>query len=622
MTALSTRTLSKSDFTLARGCETKLHFRENRFPESGDSSPYVRLLADGGYMVDALAQAQRPDGILLDYGRGPDVDAAKTREYLERDTVTLFQATLLGGRRLARVDIIEKRGNVVRLIEVKAKSFDGAEHAADLARGGVGIFRTKRAPHTHLVDWAPKFEDLTFQVLLFERLFPNLTVQPVLELVDKGKRTTLDGVPRFFEIERHQRADGSMSAHAAHFTGTADDVAKLDVLTEVDATADIAMLRAEVDAEANRLEALLDAPFDRTLVTYGTKCAECEFRGAGSAESTGFARCWGELASVKPHLLELYQLGRVTDAAGTPLVETLPKSGKASLFDIPEERLRKKDGTFGPLAERQLRQLRQTRSGERWIGPALLTNVASLNYPLHFIDFEVTRLALPYHAEMRPYGQVTFQWSCHTVSAPGAVPVHREWLNADDAWPNVTFGETLRDAIGDRDTVVVWSPFEGSRLNELKAEHANFVEYDAQLAAWIDGLVNGRIVDTHKWAANDFYHPGMRGRTSIKVVLDALWKDDASMREQFTTWTGRTVSATGDPYHALPPIEIDGVVQDVREGTGAMRAYEAMMYGVEKNDPDAKAKWRQLLRQYCELDTLSMVLIFEYWRRLANAASP
>lgn len=619
MTPPSTRTLSKSDFTLARDCETKLHFRENRFPESGGSSPYVRLLADGGYMVDALAQAQRPDGILLDYGRGPDVDAAETRAYLERDTVTLFQATLLAGRRLARVDIIEKRGNVVRLIEVKAKSFDGAEHAASLAHGGAGFFRGKRAPHPHLSDWKSKFEDLTFQVLLFERCFPGLTVQPVLVLIDKGKRTTLDGVPRFFEIERHQRPDGSMSAHAAHFTGTAEDVAKLDVLTELDATEDVAMLRAEVDAEASRLEALLDAPFDRNLVTYGTKCSDCEFRGAGSPESDGFTLCWGAMATVKPHLLELFKLGLVKDGADTPIVETLPKAGRASLFDVPEALLRTKDGKIGATAERQLRQLHQTRSGERWIGKKLAANVASLAYPLHFIDFEVTRLALPYHAKMRPYGQVTFQWSCHTVSAPGAEPVHREWLNADDAWPNLMFGSTLRDAIGERDTVVVWSPFEGSRLNELKAEHTTFAEYDAGLAAWIDEMVNRRIVDLHKWASNEFYHPGMRGRTSIKVVLDALWKDDGAMRGQFAAWTGRTVAATDDPYHALPPIEIDGVVQDVREGTGAMRAYEAMMYGVEKHDLGAKAKWRQLLRQYCELDTLSMVLIFEYWRRFTSA---
>ena len=50
-----------------------------------------------------------------------------------------------------------------------------------------------------------------------------------------------------------------------------------------------------------------------------------------------------------------------------------------------------------------------------------------------------------------------------------------------------------------------------------------------------------------------------------------------------------------------------------------MRAYEAMMYGVEKRDADGRSNWRALLLQYCKLDTLSMVLIFEHWRRLTTA---
>jgi hypothetical protein len=47
-----------------------------------------------------------------------------------------------------------------------------------------------------------------------------------------------------------------------------------------------------------------------------------------------------------------------------------------------------------------------------------------------------------------------------------------------------------------------------------------------------------------------------------------------------------------------------------------MRAYQEMMYGADKHDPLVRAKWGELLRRYCALDTLSMVLIFEHWRRL------
>src|SRR5690242_5463048 len=52
------RTLSKSDYKLARGCIGKLFFRENGYPDNRGSNPYVALLAEGGYMVEALAKAK------------------------------------------------------------------------------------------------------------------------------------------------------------------------------------------------------------------------------------------------------------------------------------------------------------------------------------------------------------------------------------------------------------------------------------------------------------------------------------------------------------------------------------------------------------------------------------
>jgi Domain of unknown function(DUF2779) len=36
----------------------------------------------------------------------------------------------------------------------------------------------------------------------------------------------------------------------------------------------------------------------------------------------------------------------------------------------------------------------------------------SFKYPLPFIDFETTAVAVPYHAGMHPYEQVAFEWSC------------------------------------------------------------------------------------------------------------------------------------------------------------------------------------------------------------------
>jgi hypothetical protein len=62
-------------------------------------------------------------------------------------------------------------------------------------------------------------------------------------------------------------------------------------------------------------------------------------------------------------------------------------------------------------------------------------------------------------------------------------------------------------------------------------------------------------------------------------------------------------------------VAIAGVDQSVQEGTGAILAYNEMMYGAAREDAKAKDSWARLLEQYCELDTLAMVLIWEYWRR-------
>ena len=86
---------------------------------------------------------------------------------------------------------------------------------------------------------------------------------------------------------------------------------------------------------------------------------------------------------------------------------------------------------------------------------------------MHFIDFEAARIAVPHHRGMAPYGQIAFQWSCHSMAAPGAPLVHHEFLDREPSWPNERFARSLRDSIGDRGTLLVWSPFEKSVLVPL-----------------------------------------------------------------------------------------------------------------------------------------------------------
>src|SRR2546423_4588337 len=184
---MAPRTLSKSDFKLARTCDAKLFFRENGYPDNRDFNPYLALLAEGGYMVEALAKARYADGMQLEYGRAVADDAQRTLDQLGRDQVTLFEATLLVGRQQARVDILEKKGNSVRLLEVKSKSFDGAEHLLSLSEGRAGALRGKKKPYKIFADWMEKLEDITFQVLLLEKMLPGVIIKPHLVLIDTSK---------------------------------------------------------------------------------------------------------------------------------------------------------------------------------------------------------------------------------------------------------------------------------------------------------------------------------------------------------------------------------------------------------------------------------------------------
>ena len=615
------RTLSKSDFILARTCAAKLFFRENGYPDTRDNDPYLGMLAEGGYMVEALAKARYADGIRLEYGRDAAADFARTLAALEAENVTLFEATLLVGRRLARVDILEKRGNVVRLLEVKAKSFDGAEHARLLAEGKAGALCGVKKPHHILEKWDEKLADVTYQMLLLERVLPGVTIQPCLVLVDKSKTAGLDNVPGLFELVRHDGPDGHTRLHTARYTGSAAQLAQLDLITEVDVSREVAMLRDDVESAAAAFEARLDAPLDAHTadVERGSKCAKCEFRTPGDGKN-GFAECWRDLAHASPHMLELFSVGKAKAPDGSSLVRWMIGQGTASLLDIPLDGLVSPDDNPGGVAARQRRQIEQTQLGRVYIGPELGPKIEQLRGPVHFIDFETSRLALPYHHDMRPYGLVTFQWSAHTVRALGEVPRHREWLNTTDIWPNQLFAESLRAAIGDDGPVLTWSHFEGTTLKQVIADLATFGRDVPELADWMTDVVDRRIVDLHKWAQRDYYHPRMRGQTSIKVVLEALWATDPVVREQFESWSGLPAAGVGDPYRALPAIEINGVSQDVHEGTGAMIAYQEMMYGVDRHDDAARAGWSALLKQYCRLDTLSMVLILEHWRRQVGLA--
>ena len=134
-----------------------------------------------------------------------------------------------------------------------------------------------------------------------------------------------------------------------------------------------------------------------------------------------------------------------------------------------------------------------------------------------------------------------------------------------------------------------------------------------------------RLVDMHDWARKYYFHPLMGGRTSIKVVLPAVLQSNKSKHiEDLLNEVGLLVKTEDgvivNPYDVLPETELiyDDRKIKVAEGVGAMRAYQDMVYGLNRDNAAVKEQYKKALLEYCRLDTLAMVIIWEHWMQLLN----
>jgi len=357
---------------------------------------------------------------------------------------------------------------------------------------------------------------------------------------------------------------------------------------------------------AERLARSIAPELRRLPMPQTIACRGCEYRV--DDERSGFSECWGDRARPAPHVLDLYHLQKGT--TGT-YVQGRIEAGACALVDLDVERLVGANGNAGATNIRQRMQVENTRAGREWVSAALGATMRAHAYPLRFIDFEASALAVPYHAGMHPYERVAYQWSCHTVRAPGARPEHQEWINTTEFFPNFEFARTLGEAVGTDGTVFMWHHFERNVLREIRAQMDARGVRDPALAAALESLA-ARLKDQNRLCLDHYFHPRMGKSTSIKRVLDAVWRADPQLRRDFPEY------AVGDasPYDALPAAEIAGERVEVAEGTGAMRAYQAMLYGPARHDPGARAAIRDLLLRYCKLDTAAMVMIWDHWLRI------
>ena len=134
--SLKPRYLTKSRFQLALECPTKLYYYGKReYPSKKDDNEFLAALAEGGFQVGALAKCYHPGGVditSLDY----EESLRQTNELLRQEKATIYEAAVKFENLFIRVDVLEKTGNTINLIEVKAKSINPLEDNFLMAKGG------------------------------------------------------------------------------------------------------------------------------------------------------------------------------------------------------------------------------------------------------------------------------------------------------------------------------------------------------------------------------------------------------------------------------------------------------------------------------------------------------
>jgi hypothetical protein len=676
------RYLTKSRFTLGLECPTKLFYtrKHEEYADRKGDDDFLRALADGGHQVGALAQAYHPGGIRID---APDHDEAlrQTDELLQRKSVIIFEAAFRYKNLFVRTDVLIKEGNQLQLIEVKAKSCRPDEN-----------FFTKGGRLTR--EWKKYMYDMAFQDYVVRKAKPHLVVQPLLMCADKSKTATVDGLNRRFQINRDATGRSQITT-----TGPIDLAAlgerilhKFDVADIVTGVQNGALFDSPLsenhvarfanlpgldptlrNAALSRFETtvfFLAHHYERDVKippVLGTVCKACEFKTEPDDPTTlksGFRECWREAAGFtepdfhQPLILDIWGWSGRTEKieAGHYFQRDLTEA------DFPNEHTKANGGLTAKGRRWLQRQMSVKGETQSYLNRDVLRQYfADWRYPLHFIDFETSMVALPYHVGRSPYEQIAFQFSHHRVAEDGAIRHQGQWLLAEPGvFPNFEFVRALRKELGqDQGTIFRYSAHENTVLNQIRRQLLASAEPDRQaLVDFVDSITHPTkgsaneadeftagprdMVDLREVVLEAYYHPAMKGSNSIKAVLPAILNSSVYLKERYTApvygspacpslnfkpFAVVQLDAQGrvrSPYLQLLPV-LDGMDQNlvrselfygedevINEGGAAAVAYGRIQFTAMTEAE--REQVRQSLLKYCEIDTLAMVVLWESFR--------
>ena len=677
---------TKSAFKQALDCPASLYYYYDRdnYANQTNEDDFLQSLAEGGQQAGDLAKVYydvQPDADIksLNY----EESLKQTKDLFTRGSVNIAEAAFLWKDCFVRADIIEKKGKLINLIEVKAKSFDPTEES---------FFGKKKNANTISRDFFEYIYDVAFQKYVIQNaLGPDYTVKAYLMMADKTVVSDAPkGVNQYFRVvNRNGRAEIERAEGADELRRYEHVLSAFDVDDICDR-----IIAGRTDEQTARMGCLFTDFVEKMSKTYvnhercwskvKADCFKCPFY---SNEKTpgkldGKRECWMKMANFKdadfekPSVADLWCGGLGPRSLKKEFVE----KGKVFLSDLKEADIPESNVTGPGLkpSERRLLQIALACGNDRMLQPfkgnmhdgvyldvpGLKAEMATWKYPLHMIDFETTAVALPFYEGMRPYEQVAFQFSHHVIEQDGTVRHAGQYINTEKhKFPNFEFVRKLKGQLeNDNGTVFRYAMHENTILRVIRRQLEGSDEKDRDaLMAFIDSITVDKktnyagprkMVDLLEVVKSYYYHPDMKGSNSIKVVLPAILNSSKAIRDKYSKpiYGSLIHSENFTPAEAKPWISVggDGKVENpykhldaiasflevsseeleefdttrdissegaaIANGGAALAAYTKLQFSDEAM---SKALEKALLR-YCELDTMSMVFIWEYFHEMTS----
>lgn len=648
------RVLSKSRFKLGLECPNKLYYTgKDEYANSKKEDSFLEALAQGGFQVEELARMHYSNGILIE---GNDWDYnllwEQTQELLKQENVIIYEAAFLINDLFIRTDVLVKQGDNIELIEVKAKSFTPDDEFIFIGkRGGM------------VSNWKPYLFDIAFQKYVIQLCFPEWKIQSYIMMADKSKKASINGLNQLFRISSKGGNRTGILKKANTIEETGDPVLGRKNVTQIVA-----------DIEANKYKYHDSLAFIESINQFNEfykrdeyanwktafgACKSCEFKSNDGELKSGFKECfrkqhhWTESDFLKPNIFDIYFFTK-----GNKLFE----EGIYFKNELTEDNIGLKiEDVKLSTSHRQWLQIEKEVNNDR----TLYVDVEGLKdemnkwvFPLHFIDFETSAVALPFNKGLKPYEQIAFQFSHHIYHENGKIEHANEYINNKAGFfPNFEFLRALKEALEkENGTILRYSNHENTILNAIYTQLLDSNEEDKEeLIYFIQTISHSKKESAIKWEGNRdmvdlwdvekryYYNPLTKGSNSIKEVLPASLSSSKFLQEKYSkpinkinvstknfsenhVWLEIENNIVKSPYKMLPSLfdgwseeQIENTlseIEDIANGGAALTAYGKLQYtDMEQSEID---ELTSALLKYCELDTLAMVMIYEHFKELTK----